>query len=226
MGRELNRRVFSFFLTNALVATTSVAARAWSLSLASDDGSPIRSMPLAADSITVGMSGLQCFGAAAADTVIYELFDYNCGYCRSASRPLEQILIRDHSIALAPLHLPILSPASRDVAVLQQIVANVHGGDRAYGYHLALLDARGPLDRARALEIARTLDLDPANAPAALQAESEAQVSAQTARARSLQLKITPTFLIAGTAFIGWPGEVAIGRFIAAARRCGQLQCG
>ena len=217
MAREFSRRTLITTAASALVAVSSAGANAWSLGLVSADGSPIRSQPMASSDVTADLS---------ADTSILELFDYNCGYCRTASQPLRKLIESSRSIALTLFHSPIFGQNSRDVAVLQQTVAGLFGAARAYEYHHALLAERGPLDRARALQVAASLQLDVASAPSASRADAEAQVAAQAGRALSLKLKITPTFIIADTAFIGWPGETTLNRFIDAKRQCGQLACG
>ena len=226
MAREFSRRTLITTAASALVAVSSAGANAWSLGLVSADGSPIRSQPMASSDVTADLSGLQRYGSSSADTSILELFDYNCGYCRTASQPLRKLIESSRSIALTLFHSPIFGQNSRDVAVLQQTVAGLFGAARAYEYHHALLAERGPLDRARALQVAASLQLDVASAPSASRADAEAQVAAQAGRALSLKLKITPTFIIADTAFIGWPGETTLNRFIDAKRQCGQLACG
>ena len=193
--------------------------------LVSDDGSPIRNRTLPAGAFA-GLAGLQRIGSPAPDIVISEVFDYNCGYCRNAAGPLDALVERDGRIAIELLHHPILSPASRAVAILQQAVFRTLGPASARALHLALLGHRGFLDepRARAIARAEEIDLDAIDAPAVAGAAA-LEVDAQTSRAHALGIRVTPTFAIDGRAFIGWPGPSTIAGMIAEARRCGRLRC-
>lgn len=208
----------------AALAGTLVAGRvgATSLPLASDDGSPMRNTILADADVLRRVATTQRFGAADADVVIVEAFDYNCGYCRAAARDLDDLTRADPGLALVPLHLPILSPGSVEAARVEIAVLRRHGGDAARALHVALLSARGFVDGAKARSIAGDLGVvvDEAEIAAA-----EGEVAAQRALAERHGLKITPTFVIGDVAFVGWPGRPTIERFVAATRRCGRIVC-
>lgn len=197
-------------------------ADAASLPLVSDDGSPMRNTILPdADALRRGAT-TQRFGAADADVVIVEAFDYNCGYCRAAARDLDDLTRADSRLALVPLHLPILSPGSVDAARVQIAVLRRYGGDAARALHVALLEARGFVDGAKARSIAGDLGVSVGEAEIAA---ADGEVAAQRALAGRYGLKITPTFVIGDVAFVGWPGRPTIERFAAAMRRCGRIAC-
>lgn len=191
--------------------------------LVADDGSPMRNFVVADAPGLLSTRGLQRLGRADAAVVVIEAFDYNCGYCRAAGRDLDDLLRSRPEIALAPLHLPILSPASLDVARIQTAILHRHGGEAARAAHVALLGARGFLDgpRARALAFDLGVRVEPEDETAA-----DAEVAAQRAAAARAGLKITPTFVIGDVAFVGWPGRSTIERFADAYRVCGRIVCG
>jgi protein-disulfide isomerase len=197
-------------------------ARAASLPLASDDGSPMRNTILADAEALRRAATAQRFGPADADVVIVEAFDYNCGYCRAAARDLDGLVRADQRLALVPLHLPILSPGSVDAARVEIAVLRRHGAEAARSLHVALLEARGFVDGAKARAIATDLGVSPSEAEIAA---ADGEVAAQRALAGRHGLRITPSFVIGDVAFVGWPGRPTIERFVASARRCGRIVC-
>lgn len=226
MATTLNRRAVTAGLSGGLVlAATARAAGALS-ALASDDGSPIRTLAMPSRMPFIDVPGLQRLGSPTADVVVHEAFDYNCGFCRKAASGLDEVLAGDDRLALVLVHDPILSPASAAVATLQQAVFRRLGDTAAHAYHRALLDLHGFLDAARAREVARSMGLDLAAAEAAEPlARAEADLRAQRGRIADLRLKFTPTFVIGETAFVGWPGPATLRAMVAADRGCGRLRC-
>jgi len=195
--------------------------------LAASDGSPIRNFALPSRAPFADVPGLQRFGAAEAeaDVVVHEIFDYNCAFCRTAAPALDEVLAGDDRLALVLVHDPILSPASAAVAALQQTVFRRSGADAAHGFHRALLGSRGFVDAPRAKQVAAALGLDLDGPDDGHPARAETDLAAQRRRAADLGLKITPSFVVGDTAFIGWPGPVTLRAMVAAERSCGRLRC-
>jgi protein-disulfide isomerase len=133
------------------------------------------------------------------------------------------MLAADQSVELVLVHHPILSSASVDAAGLQQAVFLHHGAERAYDVHLAVMASRGPANGARVRSICREMGLDGFSDGELVLAA--AQVASMTKGAIALGLKFTPSFILADTAFIGWPGRGTLDAMIAAKRQCGQVQC-
>ncbi len=220
---RVDRRGF-FTLLGGLAGATAVgAARAEVPALAALDGSPMRSFAVADPAGLARTEGLQRFGASDGDVVLIEAFDYNCGYCRAAVRDLDALIGDDRRLTLSPLHLPILSPASLEVARIQTAVRARHGLDGGRAVHVALLEQRGFVDAAKARRV--TEDLGVA-VTAADEAAAEADVRRQWAAAKSAGVRMTPTFILGATGFVGWPGRATIESFVAAMRRCGRVACG
>ena len=55
-------------------------------------------------------------GNPSADVIIYEFFDYNCGYCKSVFNTILKVIDRDKKIKFVLKELPILSQSSVDAA--------------------------------------------------------------------------------------------------------------
>jgi protein-disulfide isomerase len=222
-ARYHRRELLGAFGAVPLVAASNWCSPAWALDLASDDGSPIRNRAVDHHAVLASLGGAQRIGPADADVTVVEFFDYNCGYCRGAAPALAAILDQDPRVALVLAHCPILSGGSQDVADLQQAFYRRHGSRPAYELHLALLQARGYLDggRARAIGDAggwQALSADDVTAGAR-------DVGALRRASATLGVRVTPTFVIGGTSFIGWPGPATVTGMIAAARACGLARC-
>ena len=192
-------------------------------SLVADDGSPMRNFVVADTPGLLATKGLQRLGRPDAAVVVIEAFDYNCGFCRAAGRDLDDLPRSRPEIALALLHTPILSPGSLDVARIQTAIRRRHGAEAAMAAHLAFLGARGFLDGPRARALAADLGMEIGSGD---EAAADADVAAQRTAAARAGLKITPTFVMGDTAFVGWPGRATIERFADAQRRCGRIVCG
>lgn len=190
--------------------------------LVAEDGSPMRSFTLADPTALAATTGLQRFGAADADVVLFEAFDYNCGYCRTAAKDLDLLLRDDPRAALRPLHLPILSPASVAAARVQAAVHRRWGEAAARDLHLALLAARGTVDGPRASGLAGDLRIA---VTAEEVAAADPEIRRQTEAGRAAGFRMTPTFVVGSTAFVGWPGRRTIEAFLTAARRCREPVC-
>lgn len=225
MKREFNRRTLLKLagLVPPLLAPAWEAGSAHAHALAADDGSPVRNFALDETRTATALDQAQTVGIPSANLRILELFDYNCGYCRSAAGALDGLVSRDGRVQLVLVHHPILSPASLDAAAVQHAVFLRDGGERAYRLHQALMSVRGRVDGVRARTVCRDIGIDVCS-----EREEEAaagQIAAMRDRARDLGLAFTPTFVLSGTAFVGWPGPKALEAMLTAARQCGQVAC-
>lgn len=213
------RRLLLTLAGGAALAVTGAARAAYPL--VSEDGSPIRNVRLPRDADVFRTRGLQRIGAEVADTMLLEVFDYNCGYCRTAAAPLDGLLREDPRLALVLLHSPILSPASIDVARVQIAVHRRHGAEAGRAAHLALMTAHGFLDAGRAIGMMVALGFEVSPSEVAV----EAELRDQRATAARLGFRSTPTFVLGDTAFIGWPGPKTISTMVAQMRTCGRPTC-
>ncbi len=88
---------------------------------------------------------------------IVKFFDYNCGYCRIASKTLKEKMEKDKDIKLVLKELPSLSEESVEVAKIA--MASVKQG-KYEQMHAALMAGKGAATKESALELAKTLKLD------------------------------------------------------------------
>lgn len=211
-------------LTLLGAGTLSFAPKARAAELLSDDGSFIRTLDVSAEKLLRAYPKGQRFGAEHPDVVLIEFSDYNCGYCRRAWGPLSELVSADARLAVHLVHFAILSPGSEAAAVLQQAVWLREGADKAAALHRAMMNLSGHIDADRARMVCASLGI--AFPSADLMKAARFDIAENRRLAAPLNIRYTPTFAIADTTFIGWPGPGTVSTMIAQARQCGRLQCG
>lgn len=150
-------------------------------------------------------------GAADADVVLVEFFDYACGYCRAANPDVERLLREDRRLKVVWRELPVLGPDSQ-AAALVSLGAARQGRFRAF--HERMFALGRPSEGVVAQALAET----------AVQREGETEEGrAELARnfelARAVNATGTPTFVVGDEVFQGAVGYEILKRAIAAARR-------
>ena len=223
--RQLLRQALAF--SSSLVLIGPARPQAGSLCPFNDDrGAQVYNYRLPSDLSTEGLPGIIWTGSAAPDVILVEFFDYNCPYCRAASKDLQQLVDQDHALRLGLVNNPILSAGSVQVAKVQQAVLRSYGPAKAYAFHRGVFDAHGPADGPSALELATSLGLD------AKLVETEGDlpqigdvIKRQAELARALGFAATPSFMIDGIGILGYPGPQAMARAVDQVRRCDKLVC-
>ena len=127
---------------------------------------------------------------------IVTFFDYNCPFCRRASKPLDDVVRADGDIRLVYKEWPILTDASRDGAVLA-LAAQRQG--RYETAHAALMAQEGRADASAMRSVLAATDIDMARLDADSRAhgsEIDAQLARNLAIAEALGLRGTPAYLI------------------------------
>lgn len=127
---------------------------------------------------------------------IVTFFDYNCPFCRRASRPLDEIVRADGDIRLVYKEWPILTDASRDGAVLALSAQRQGKYETA---HAALMGQDGRADAAAMRNVLEATDIDMARLDADRMAhgsEIDTQLDRNLAIAEALGLRGTPAYLI------------------------------
>ena len=191
--------------------------------LVSDDFSFIRTLDLSAEKILESFPQGQRVGAENPDVTLVELFDYNCGFCRRAWRPLADLMESDSRLALYFVHFPILSPGSEVAAAIQHAVFLRDGALLANQLHQALMTLSGRIDADRVHRVCETLGI---KIPSERQIGDARGLMLENRRhAGPLGIRYTPTFALANTTFIGWPGPKTMSDMIGQVRQCGRVQC-
>ena len=92
-----------------------------------------------------------------ADITIFEFFDYNCGYCKSVTKMIMDLLSEDKKINFVFVEFPILSQQSYKAA-LAALASKKQG---LYNdFHLSLMNIRGRIDEDKIFETAKNIGLN------------------------------------------------------------------
>lgn len=214
-------------LAAALVAAPAQAREEQKYPLKADDGGDLSNYAVPVELDPGKLPGVVWKGPASAEVTLYEFFDYNCGYCRAAARDLDALLAADPKLRLGLVNDAILSVGSAQAAKVQQAVLRLHGPDLAYDYHMRMFARRGEATGASALAVVRAMGLDAAKIEASGDAKAIASVLIQQEKlAEALDVDVTPSFVVAGVAVLGWAGPKTLRRIVAEARKCGAPLCG
>jgi protein-disulfide isomerase len=151
------------------------------------------------------------------DVTVVEFFDYRCGYCKSVSPVIQQLLRDDSKVRIAYKELPILGPDSV-LASRAALAARTQGKYAAL--HNALMAAKEPLTRPAILDMAKRAGLDPGRLDTDMEAP---EILAQIRRNHELAEKIgvtgTPAFVIGTELAPGALDLPALKRLVEQARR-------
>jgi len=154
-------------------------------------------------------------GAADADVVLVEYFDYNCGYCRRSVAEVDRLLAEDKKLKVVFRELPILS-AESDLAARASLVAAKHGN--FIDFHRRLYAAGSPTE-AKIAAVAKESGIDQAAIKAgATAADAQREIDGNIEMARTLGMSGTPTFIVGDQIFMGAVGYDVLKAAIAETR--------
>lgn len=158
------------------------------------------------------------------DVTLVEMYDYNCGYCRSTMPDVVALVDGDPNLKLVLRQFPILSQGSVDAAKVGVLVAK--SGVDYWSFHQALFTGRGQVDGETALRAAADLGLKPEDLRAKL-ADPEVGAALENSYklAQQLQISGTPTFIIGDEVIPGAVGVDVLRTKIANVRKCGSTRC-
>lgn len=71
--------------------------------------------------------------------VIYEFFDFNCGYCKKAAADVKKLIAADSEVKVVLKNFPIMSPIS-SVMAKANIAASLQGQKKGADMYYALID--------------------------------------------------------------------------------------
>ena len=159
------------------------------------------------------------------DVTLVELFDYNCGYCRSALPDLATLLAEDPKLKVILKEFPILSKESVEAARVAVLVGKNEKVDY-WAFHQALFTSRGQVTGDTALDEAQKLGMSKVDLALRMGDEEVSSAIEKTYRlAKALNITGTPTYII-GNELI--PGAIGIDELrgrIANMRACGETTC-
>ena len=153
------------------------------------------SAPISGELVAVGQRD-HVLGAVEPELTLIEYGDFGCPFCFAASRPVKSLLDRYPGLRLVWRHLP--DPelhAGADLAAELSEFASVRG--RFWQAHSLLLAGRDHFSAEDLLSVARRLELDPAEAQAALgERRYRERVLGDVAGAEQVGVHATPTFFV------------------------------
>jgi protein-disulfide isomerase len=137
------------------------------------------------------------------DVAIVEFMDYQCGYCKRSHPSVLSEVAADGKVKIIYKDLPILGEASR-IGALAALASRAQGKHDAF--HNALMEFKGPIDRAKILEIAASVGIDVPRLEQDMQdPKLKKIIDRNMAVATALGVRGTPAFVI-GNQFV--PGAV------------------
>ncbi len=159
------------------------------------------------------------------DVTLVELFDYNCGYCRSALPDMATLLAEDPNLRVILKEFPILSQGSVDAAKVAVIVGREKSVDY-WQFHQKLFTSRGQVTKETALTAAQELGLNPIEVGLEMEAADVNSVIAKSFQiADGLKVSGTPTYIIGDEVIPGAIGLDGLRQRIANMRKCGATVC-
>jgi protein-disulfide isomerase len=194
--------------------------------LAGDDGQRVPNHTVKLIGPIEGLPGVVTVGNPSGKTTLVEFYDLNCPYCRIASADVADMVELDRELKLVLVPFPVLGAASVAASRVELAVAKLGTPAQFYDFHRKIYAQRGPVDGARALEVARGLGFD-----AKILAEignSDAITDIMKAHlhlGNALGLAATPSFIVAGVAILGYPGRYRLQAIVDAAASCGKVLC-
>jgi len=154
-------------------------------------------------------------GAADADVVLVEFFDYACGYCRASQPDIERLLKEDKKLKVVWREFPVLGEASQQAALISLAAAD---SGKYTAFHNRLFALGQPTDgNVKAAGTAAALDAAKA-AGAAKNGAYQAEIENNYNLARALNLTGTPAFVVGDRVLQGAVGYEALKQAIAEAR--------
>ena len=140
------------------------------------------------------------------DITVVEFFDYNCGYCKRGLHDVIKLVESDPKVRLVFKELPILSKGSEEASRVA-IAAGKQG--KYWDMHKAMLEAKGQMNEAAAMQVATKLGLDLEKLKKDMASpEVEAEIKKSEALAKKMGVNGTPHFLVGDRAIPGAPEDL------------------
>ena len=140
-------------------------------------------------------------GNPAGDITIVEFFDYNCPYCKTAAKDLQDLISTDENIKFIPREWPILN--NNSVIAAKAALASIAQG-KYKEFHWRLMK-EGSLSDKKIFEIAKSLQIDIPSLKKNMESEFVINhIAKSTALARRIGFSGTPLFIIEGKFFPGF----------------------
>ncbi len=159
------------------------------------------------------------------DITVVEFFDYNCGYCKRGFHNILELIEKDPNVRVVFKEFPILSKDSEEAAKIA-LAARMQG--KYWEMHRAMIENKGRVTEAFALEAASKLGLDIEKLKADKESEAvKAELARVEALARKMNISGTPHFLVGNEGIGGAPEDLLdqLTAKVAALRQSGCSYC-
>jgi len=159
------------------------------------------------------------------DITVVEFFDYNCGYCKRGFHNVLELIEKDPNVRVVFKEFPILSKDSEEAAKIA-LAARMQG--KYWEMHRAMIENKGRVTEAFALEAAGKLGLDVEKLKADKESETvKAELARVEALARKMNISGTPHFLVGNEGIGGAPEDLLdqLTAKVAALRQSGCSYC-
>jgi protein-disulfide isomerase len=141
------------------------------------------------------------------ETVV-EFFDYNCAFCKRALPDMMTLLKTDPNLKFVLKEFPVLGPGSVEAAHVA-VAARMQDptGKKYIEFHQKLLGGRGPVDKARALAVAKEVGFDMTRLEKDMTSdEVKTTIDEDMNLADSLGVTGTPTYVVGDEVVVGAVG--------------------
>lgn len=157
------------------------------------------------------------------NVTVVEFFDYNCQYCRRAAPQLLKLIESDKNVRVVLKEFPILNDGSSFAA--KAAIASMKQS-RYWELHRALIEANGPIDDKRTLEIAKTVGIDAERLAEDMKSEDVDKIIRKNHElAQKLGINGTPAFIIGDKLIPGAVSAEELAREVAIVREKGCASC-
>ena len=152
-----------------------------------------------------------------ANIIIYEFFDYNCGYCKSVMQNIFNIYKKDKSVEIVFVEYPILSNSSLSAAITSLAARNQN---KYFEFHSKLMKHAGKIEDKLLLSYAKELKIDTKKFKSDYSNEKIMLIINKNREiANRLNLRGTPAFIIGNKIYPGAMSEKDIEKAIALERK-------
>lgn len=172
------------------------------------------------------VQGTVTLGNRNADIVLYEFFDYNCGYCKKTVKDVRPLLAANRDLAVVLVNYAVLGIPSIG-ATRVALAFSRQKADRYLAFHEALFARRGTIGADEAIDVA--LKQGANRAKLVEDADSDAVTEAMKAAAKlgdQFGFKATPSYLVGRDGFSGFLDAKQKQAAIDAFRTCERASCG
>ncbi len=156
-------------------------------------------------------------GAADADVVLVEFFDYNCPYCRQSAADVQRLLAEDPKLKVVWRDFPVLGPESERFAMASLSAARQN---RYVRFHDTVFRGQGRLSQERLIQSVRSAGLNEAQVAADLNSrEHREELQRNLELGRALGLTGTPSYVVGNRILSGAVGYEELKAAVDEARR-------